>query len=92
MNRQEAAAILREALAAHRAMPFADLVKLIGNVQVTEATGAGGETYTIEIDVMWDARPDGEIRVLGAIDDGRLPGAMAPLCDDFLMTSSGDLH
>lgn len=86
MNRQEAAALLRDALATHRGRRHADLVALVGDVQVAETTGASGETYTIEIDVMWDARPDGDIRVMGAIDDGRLPGAMAPLCDDFVVT------
>lgn len=91
MNREEAAALLGEALGTYRGMPHAELVRLIGDVQVSEVTGKSGETYTIEVDVMWDAKPDGDIRVLGAIDDGRLPGAMSPLCDDFLMTPAGEL-
>jgi hypothetical protein len=42
--------------------------------------------YQIEIQVFWDNKPNGDIRVMGAIDDGGLR-ACVPLCSDLLVKS-----
>ena len=42
--------------------------------------------YQIELEVVWDSpREKTDIRVVGAIDDGRLPGAMTPVTDSFMV-------
>jgi hypothetical protein len=39
---------------------------------------------------MWDSQREKlNILVTGAIDDGRLPGALAPLCDSFILAPDG---
>ena len=90
MNTEIALTLLRSALAEHRGRTYAELARAIGHVDVRVVRGADGRDYQIEIEAVWDDRPGGVVRVLGAIDDG---GALAwlPLCDDFLMAPDGRL-
>ncbi len=93
MNKTEARIVLAQQLASYRARPYGDLVKLVGSNLVSEARGPSGSEYQIEIDVMWDSPRDKvDIRVIGAIDDGRLPGALAPLCEAFILTPDGTIR
>ena len=88
MNNEEAAAILRDHLQIYRRRSYAELVALLGKPQVATADGSSGANYQLEVEVHWDDRPGGNIRVLGAIDDG---GARAfkPLTDDFILAPNG---
>ena len=53
-----------------RSKPYADLRKMIGAEPITgKRTGPTGEAYQVEIDAFWDDKPDGNIRVLGSIDE-----------------------
>jgi hypothetical protein len=45
--------------------------------------GASGACYQIEIQASWDDKPNGNIRVVGSIDDGGLR-AFFPLTEDFI--------
>jgi hypothetical protein len=87
MDREEARQVLQQALDPFRSMPFDQLVAQIGSNQVFERAGPSGNPYQIEIDVVWDDPRirRGAVRVLGAIDDGRLPGAIFPLTEDLLI-------
>jgi hypothetical protein len=86
MDRDEARKVLAAHLDPLRRRSYRDLVGLMGDVQVTQAVGPSGTEYQIEIEVMWDSlREHTRILVLGAIDDGRLPGALLPLTDSFLV-------
>jgi hypothetical protein len=90
MDKTEARAVLAQQLAPYRGRSHADLVKLVGTSSVAEARGPSGAEYQIEIEVRWDdLRAKVNIRVLGAIDDGRLPGAVFPLGDDFILAPDG---
>jgi taurine dioxygenase len=89
MDKSEAAKVLQDHVSQYRAKPYAELKSLIGNVQVHEATGASGAEYTLEFDVLWDSDPDGDIRVIGGIDDGTFPSAFSPLSDDFILSPDG---
>jgi len=42
----------------------------------------GAVTYQVEIDVFWDDKPGGAVRVLGMIDDGGWRAFM-PMCEAF---------
>ena len=86
MDKSEARAILAQQLAIYRGYSFGDLTKLIGTNSLLEICGPSGAEYQIEIEVMWDSpRHKTDILVMGAIDDGRLPGALSPLCDSFIL-------
>jgi hypothetical protein len=90
MDRGEAREVLAAHLSSFRLLAYADLVGLMGDVHVAEVRGPSGATYQIEIDVSWDSpRERTNIRVLGTIDDGRLPGAFVPGCDSFIVTPDG---
>lgn len=90
MNKVEAIRIIQAELDRYRAKPYAELAKMIGAGPITgERTGATGQWYQIEIQVFWDARPGGDIRVLGSIDDGGLR-AFSPLTDDFIKSPSDE--
>jgi hypothetical protein len=88
VNKREASELLSVALRAYRALPYSDLVARIGAVESTTVIGSLDVEYQIEIQFLWDARPQGAIRVWGAIDDGRLR-ALFPLCDSFILAPDG---
>ena len=90
MDRNEARTVLATHLASFRRRSYADLVTLIGDVQVAEISGPSGAQYQIEVEVMWDS-PDQRtnIRVLGAIDDGRFLSSLTPLGDSFILSPAG---
>jgi hypothetical protein len=90
MDRGEAQGILAKHLGSYRLRAYADLVGLIGNVQVIEVSGPSGAEYQIEIDVMWDSSIEKtNLLVSGSIDDGRLPGALVPVSDSFIVAPDG---
>lgn len=90
MDKSEAAEILLEHMFRYRAKSYGELERLIGNVQVHEATGGSGVAYTLEFDVMWDSDPGGNIRVIGSIDDGTFSSAFSPLTDDYILSPDGE--
>src|SRR5262245_3544549 len=88
MDRKEAGALLLEQLAAYRARPYADLIAAIGQVGSVEIAGPSGRPYQVEVNVLWDDRPGGNVRVLASIDDGGLR-SFAPLTDSFIKAPNG---
>jgi hypothetical protein len=88
MNQTEALAILREALDEWRRRSYAELVAEIGNQKCSDVIAPSGTGYQIEIETIWDDRRDGNIRVLGAIDDYG-SSVYSPLTDDFIMSPDG---
>ena len=88
MDKEKAMAVLAEQLRLYRTKSYAELKDLLGQVDAYEVATPDGLSYQIEIQVFWDGIPDGNIRVIGAIDDGRWR-AFSPLSDDFIMTPDG---
>lgn len=89
MDRAEAAALLASHLADFRQRSYAELRALVGvPPSTTEIASASGTRYQIEVEVFWDAAPEGLIRVRGEIDDGGWR-AFVPLCSDFLLAPDG---
>ena len=84
MDREEAIGLLNAKLDDYRQIPYAELVSKIDTNVVIEVSGPSGVEYQIEIQVMWDHKPNGDIRVLGAIDDGGLRAFM-PFCSDLIV-------
>jgi len=90
MDKTEARAVLNQQLAPYRERAYGDLVKAVGTISAIEVRGQSGAEYQIEIEVMWDSPRDKmDVRVIGAIDDGHLPGAFLPLCDSFILAPDG---
>ena len=87
MNKAEARGILAREILHFRAMSYSDLQKLKGSPHVVQRLGASGVSYTIEIEVFWDSpnEPDGDLRVIASIDDGRFLSVLSPLSSDFIM-------
>ena len=85
-HRDEALGLLDAKLDDYRKSSYAELTSRIGTNQVVEVAGPSGAEYQIEIQVMWDHKPNGDIRVMGAIDDGGLRAFM-PLCSDLIVKS-----
>jgi hypothetical protein len=88
MNEQEARKLLAEQLNAYRRRPYAELSSRIGTDHQFEVVGLSGVAYQIEIQFLWDDQPNGNLRVLGSIDDGGLR-AFFPLCRSFILASDG---
>ena len=69
---------------------YSDLVSLVGRPQVTELRGTTGARYQVEVEVYWDDRPGGAVRVIGSIDDGGWR-AIKPLTADFILAPDGTI-
>jgi len=88
MDKKEARSILKEHLARYRAKPYPDLLYLLEDQDTFEVTGPSGTQYQLEFQAVWDGRKGGNLRVIGAIDDGAIR-AYFPLGDDFILTPDG---
>ena len=85
MNREEALSLLNAKLDEYRTLNYDQLAGRAGDEEFPEVVGASGTQYQIEIQIVWDDKPGGDVRVLGSIDDGGWR-AFLPLCDSLLVT------
>ena len=88
MNEQIAYALIDECLKALRLRSYRDLVALISHSQTKKVVGEDGKQYQLEIQVFWDGKSGGDIRVMVAADDGGIR-TFKPLTHDFVMASDG---
>ena len=95
MDAEESASILKSVLDRFQGMSYCHLVRLVedspelNNTCYEEVTAESGNWYQVRIDVFWDDKPKGDVRVLGAIDDGGWR-AFAPRTSDFILNSKGE--
>ena len=85
MNREEALRLLDAHLDRYRQLCYAELAAKIGHEEFPAVVGPSGTEYQIEIQICWDSRPNGDIRVMGSIDDGTFRGAFKPVCEDLIV-------
>ncbi len=90
MDKQEAKTLLSDKLAEYRSLSYAELVAKLGDIDCLDVVGPSGTDYQIEVQFMWDGKADGDVRVMGGIDDGGLLSAFMPLCEDFIVTPNGE--
>jgi hypothetical protein len=83
MHQEEAQRIIAAELAKYRDQPYGDLAQYIDNPICYETAGPTGLIYQIEIQAFWDDKPNGNIRVMGSIDDGGIR-AFFPWSNDFI--------
>jgi hypothetical protein len=86
MDRQEALGLLNAQLNEYRKMSYAELSAKIGYEEFPAVVGPSGTEYQIEIQIRWDHKPGGDIRVMGSIDNGTFRGAFKPVCEDLLVS------
>jgi len=53
----------------YRQRSYRELVDLIEGHDTMRVRGSSGVEYQLDVQVLWDNRPHGPIRVVGAIDD-----------------------
>jgi hypothetical protein len=83
MHKEEAQRIIAAELAKFRAQPYENLANIIDKPICYETSGPTGLIYQIEIQAFWDDKPQGNMRVMGSIDDGGIR-AFFPLSLDFI--------
>lgn len=88
MDKQAALALLDAELDRLRAEGYAQLVARIGHGPLVIERASGEKAYQIEIECVWDGQPGGNLRLLGAVDDGGCR-AFSPLTLDFVITPDG---
>lgn len=88
MDKQIVASLIGEELKSLRTVGYRDLVARIGECEHKEMLGADGKTYQLEIEVFWDGKKDGDVRVMVAADDGGW-SAFKPMTDSFIMAPDG---
>lgn len=88
MDNEEATHILAQELGRYRRETYANLQRLLKDVDDYEVVGPSGAKYQVEIQAVWDDKPNGNLRVMGGIDDGGWR-AFVPLTDDFIISPSG---
>lgn len=71
MNEKEAFQFLAEELEYYEGIAYPALAQRIGQSIQLERAGTNGTAYQLEIQIMWDAKSEGAIRVIASIDDGR---------------------
>ncbi len=88
MDNREAAAVLRGHLDGYRLRAYSELLGLRGRPQTAELRGASGGSYQVEVEVHWDGKLGGAVRVLGSIDDGGVR-SLRPISQDCILAPDG---
>jgi hypothetical protein len=88
MDEDTARSILGAAMREYRRRPYQALAGIVGQADAREVRAPDGTRYQLELQVLWDEKPGGPVRVLGAIDDGRLR-AFWPITLDFIRNPDG---
>jgi hypothetical protein len=88
MDTTEAKAVLASELGKYRSRSYAELRERIGSQDDFVAAAPSGKQYQLEVEFFWDDKPDQNLRVMAAIDDGGWR-AMIPLTDSFILSPDG---
>lgn len=89
MKIAEATQLLASELAESRQRSYEELAARVDSPKRTvEVVGPSGTRYYVDVMVCWDDGPDRNVRVIGAIDDGRAR-AFVPLTDAFMKAPDG---
>lgn len=70
MNPIEAKWLLLRELVHWRRRGYKSLALAVGEAHCFERISPSGAEYQIELQVLWDDHPQGDVRILASIDDG----------------------
>lgn len=88
-NAAAAQRVLDDWLARLRAVPYRELASRVDSVTTDEVARDSERSWQLEVEVLWDDEPDGNVRVIVAIDDGGLR-AFVPMTESFIKSPSGE--
>jgi hypothetical protein len=89
INKSEALETLRREMTGWRTRSYDELSSLVGAEKHSfETTGPNNTLYYVTVEAFWDSRPNGNVRVLGCVDDGAWR-AFVPLSDSFIVAPDG---
>jgi hypothetical protein len=80
--------LLKDELESLKTRPYSFFAQSVNRTTHKKIIGQDGANYQIEIEVFWDNRRGGDIRVLGSVDDGQ-SRAVGPVTEDFIITPAG---
>jgi hypothetical protein len=84
MNRKEATTVVRQELMKYRRMPYVELRRLVDTrLPTLVIKGPSGAEYQVVIQVHWEGKRGGDIRIVGLIDDFGWR-VFVPLREDFI--------
>ena len=89
MDTVAARRVLNEWLVKLRAVPYRELAARVDSVTTDEVVRDSQRSWQLEVQVLWDDEPDGNVRVMVAIDDGGLR-AFVPITETFIKSSTGE--
>jgi len=84
MDKAEAMTLLKQKLDGYRKQSYFTLAEAVGQVSREELCGPSGIQYQIEVQLFWDDKPGGTIRMVGSIDDRGLR-AFVPVTETLLI-------
>lgn len=89
MDKREALSILKAELSLFREKSYEELAQLVGgDPYLSEVRTETGKWYQMEVEVFWDGKPRGGVRVSGSIDNGGWR-AFFPLTECFVKPPPG---
>jgi hypothetical protein len=89
MSREVASIVISDKLKALRRLSYEELVSRMKQPPFTEfVDGPDGERYQIEVQVFWDSKKGGDVRVIAAVDGGGV-SAWKPMSGDFILSPQG---
>ncbi len=89
MDTVAAQRVLNEWLAKLRATSYQELASRVDLITTDEVARDSERSWQLEIQVLWDDEPNGNVRVMASIDDGGLR-AFVPLTESFIKSPSGE--
>lgn len=91
MNIKEVKTILAEYLSRYRAKSYLNLAMMAKDykVETWEVKGKKGELYQLEFECIWDSDPDGDIRVMGTLNDAGTSMSIRSITDGFIVSPEG---
>jgi hypothetical protein len=90
MDKKEAYSVLGQQMATYRTRSYAVLAAWARDrrIDTPAAVAPSGKQYQVEVQFLWDNKPDGDVRVFGSIDDGG-ERVLVPLTDCFVVNPEG---
>jgi hypothetical protein len=88
LDRAEAQTILDLELQRYRQKKYSELTQLVDSSERKEVTGESGARYQVVVFGHWDGKPNEDVRIIAAIDDGGR-SAWIPMTDSFILDPSG---
>lgn len=91
MDKDEASRVLSDEMEAYKRCTYQELLEMVEQTKHHERLSHSGTPYEVDVEILWDEKRKGTIRVVGIVDDGHLVSSMFPLSSDFIMNPDGSI-